>query len=90
MGHLCAAYVIAGDYDAAFRWGRESTRRNPDFFEPLVNLAACLGYLDRGEEAQALLARFDHSPLEFVQGRTWYNQRPTEILIRGLRKAGFT
>ena len=88
MAHLSIAYLRLGEYDTAARWGRESTRRNPDFFESHVNLASALGYLGRGEEAQELLARFEDSAIDYIQRRPWPRQDVTDILLEGLRKAG--
>ena len=88
MAHLSVAYLSIGEYDAAARWGRESTRRNPDFFESHVNLASALGFLGRGDEALALLSRFDGSALDYVDGRPWFHQKVTDRLLEGLRKAG--
>jgi adenylate cyclase len=90
IAHLSLAYLCIGDYEAAARWGREATRRNPEFFESHVNLAAALGYLGRGTEARELLARFDDTPAAFVRGRVWLRQDVTEILLEGLRKAGLS
>ena len=88
MAHLGLAYLCLGEYEMAANWGRESTRRNPDFFESHVNLASTLGYLDRGDEALQLLVRFDDSALDYVDGRSWISQDVTDRLLEGLRKAG--
>ena len=88
MAHLSLAYLCLGEYDKAANWGRESTRRNPDFFESHVNLASDLGYLDRGDEALELLSRFDGSASDYVTGRAWVHQAVTDRLLEGLRKAG--
>ncbi len=90
MAHLCVPYLSIGAYEKAAHWGREATRRNPDFFESHAHLASALGYLGRGEEARDLLARFDDSAMDYVRGRTWLRQDVTEILLEGLRKAGLT
>ena len=88
MTHLSVAYTMLGDYEAAVRWGEDATRRNPDFFESYVNLASALGHLGRGEEARALLARFDESAIDHIQVREWVHPDVREILLDGLRKAG--
>ena len=88
MAHLSLAYLCLGEYDMATNWGRESTRRNPDFFESHVNLASALGYLDRGDDALELLARFDGSASDYVAGRAWIHQDVKDCLSEGLRKAG--
>ena len=88
MTNLSLAYLYLGDYDEAVRWGREATRRNPDYFESHVNLAAALGYLDHGKEARALLARFDKTAGANVRDRSWYRQDVLDALLVGLNKAG--
>lgn len=88
MAHLCLAYLCVGDYQTAVRWGREATRRNPEFFESQVNLAAALGYLGRGEEARELLVGFDDMPGAHVRDRAWLRQDVTDVLLEGLRRAG--
>jgi adenylate cyclase len=88
MANLTLANLCLGDYDSAAVWGRESTRRNPEYFESHVNLASALGYLDRGEEARALLARFDDRASANVRDRVWLRQDVTDTLLEGLRKAG--
>jgi len=88
VAHLSAAYLSLGEYDTAVHWAREATRRNPDFFESHVNLAAALGYLGRGEEALTFLARFNGSALDYVRERPWVSQKVTVQLLEGLRQAG--
>ena len=74
MAHLSMAYLGVSKYEAAVHWGREATRRNPEFFESHVNLASALGYLDRGAEARELLARFDESASSYLLNRIWMHQ----------------
>ena len=90
MSHLCIAYLVLGEYETAARWGREATRRNPDFFDAHINLASALGYLGRGEEAQKLLTRFEDSAIQYVSGQVWIRQDVTDVLLEGLRKAGLS
>ena len=88
MAHLSLAYLYLGEYDMAVHWGRESTRRNPDFFESHVTLASALGYLGRPDEARELLKRFDDSALEYAAGRAGLLQDVKDCLLEGLREAG--
>jgi tetratricopeptide (TPR) repeat protein len=88
MALLCFAYLCIGDYQKAVHWGREATRRNPDFFEAHVNLASALGHLDRGSEALDVLSSFDESAISYAVGRPWIGDDETDRLLEGLRKAG--
>ena len=87
MTHLNLAYLCLEDYDGAARWGRESTRRNPELFESHVNLASALGYLDRGKKAQELLVPFDDVAMDYVRDEVWLRQDVVDILLERLHKA---
>ena len=80
--------MCLGEYDKAVHWGRESTRRNPNFYESHVTLASALGYLGHGDEALRLLAKFDDSALENIRQRNIAHHEAMDCLLEGLRKAG--
>jgi len=88
MGNLSLAYLCLGEYDKAVHWGREATRRNPNFYESHVTLASALGYLGHGDEALGLLARFDDSALDSIRRRNIAHPKVMDCLLEGLRKAG--
>jgi adenylate cyclase len=88
MTHLAVAHLCAGHHQASVDLVREATRRQPDFIESHVALASALGHLGQKEEAHRVIAGFEDSALDYVEGRPNWAQKTKDCVLDGLRKAG--
>ena len=87
------AYLIARDYEQAYRHGRRFVRENPDFSNGYKPLLAALGHLGQRDEAapfvQKLLALEPHFTIEhFIRTYPLARQEDRENYARGLELAG--
>ena len=86
--NLALAHLGAGRYDEAIRLAREANRRQPDFLEGLIVQATSLGYLERAEEARAVIAGHGESAPGFIERHVTYAPELKDRLLEGLRRAG--
>ena len=86
--NLALAHLGAGRYDEANRLAREAIRRQPDFLEGAITLAASLGYLGRAEEARAAIEGHEDAAPGFIEPHMTYARELKDCLLEGLRRAG--
>ncbi len=86
--HLALANLGAGHYDEAIRHARDAIRRQPDFLEGVIALAASLGYLGRTEEARTAIEGHEDSVPGYIEQHPIYAPALKECLLEGLRRSG--
>jgi adenylate cyclase len=93
--HLCflaSAYLNMDDFENAENFARQALQQKPDHFEAQLILVSSLGYLDRPEEAQEIIAKWGDIKLGELANRAMVQvfdrQEERDRYIDGLRKAG--
>lgn len=94
LNQLALAHYLAGDWEDAARRAIDATRSFPGFPSPYRWGAAALGQLGRAREGAKMLQQaIALSPAEFdfqVKRRPpWFRPQDHELMIDGLRKAGW-
>jgi Tfp pilus assembly protein PilF len=85
---LALAHLGAGRYDEAIRYAHDAIRRQSDFLDGMVALAASLGYQGRAEEARAAIEGREQDVASFIERHAVYAPKLKECLLEGLRRAG--
>jgi adenylate cyclase len=87
--HLANAHLRRDQYDDAEDFGRKAMLERPDYLEARFVRASALGFLDRSDEARAVLENSDHAGVvEIVERRRIWGKPLKAKLLDGLRKAG--
>ena len=87
--HLALAHLGGGDFPRAVELARDAIRRQPDFNEPHVLLAAALGHLEQVAEARDAITPFgDIAPTFVERERPYWSDATKQCVAAGLRKAG--
>jgi hypothetical protein len=76
-----------GEPEKAIQFAEEAVHQQLEFSEPLITLAATLGYLGRTSEAAEILERVGDDATDFVEKHTVYCDDLKEVILGGLRKA---
>lgn len=91
---LAGAHYLAGHFQEAVEAGQEGLRLKPDYPHSVPYVVAALGQLERRAEAETylpLLRRIDRSlgDTEARLGRLYVDRDALQLILDGLRKAGF-
>ncbi len=85
---LAFAHLGAGRFELAAKLARDAIRRQPDFLEGVIALAASLGYLGHAEEARTAIEGHEDAAPGFIERHVTYAPELKECLLEGLRRAG--
>ena len=90
---LAYSHFMAGNYEAALTWGRQSLQFSGDYLQAHLVLAATYGQLGRPEEGQqhvdaVLTARADFSSATHRSRLVYIREQDRDHFVTGLLKAG--
>jgi TolB-like protein len=92
MGFLARAHVMLGEFETALRWIRAGLDLRPDQPDLHFRHAACLGHLDRPEEARAALADCERVRPGYLESRKGWRPYPDDArnarYFAGLQRHG--
>ena len=88
LTQLTLAELGAERYETASLHAQDAVRRNRDFLEAQIGLAAALGHLGDDLGNEIAYDGFDDVAVEYVRTHILYCQDLKDRLIDGLRKAG--
>ncbi len=86
--HLAVAHLGVGRFDEAIGYARDAIRRQPDYPDGVIALAAYLGYVGRAEEARDAIKGHEDSVPGYVEQHPIYAPALKDCLLEGLRRAG--
>jgi TolB-like protein len=94
MGALAHAFLFKRNYDEAVRWGEEAVRASPPYSPAWRALAAAHALAGRLAPAQAavksiLSVETDGSVSKFLKYAAYSNSEDRQIMVDGLRLAGY-
>ena len=87
LSQLALSHLGNGEPEKAIQFAEEAVHQQLEVSEPLITLAATLGYLGRTSEAAEILERVGDDATEFVEKHTVYCDDLKEVILGGLRKA---
>ena len=90
---LAYSHFMAGNYEAALTWGRQSLQFNANYLQAHLVLAAAYGHLGRAEEGRShleavLVARPDFSSARHRSRLVYVREQDRDHFAAGLLKAG--